>query len=346
MSPVSRPDEMHSRSSNFLNAPLRPKVSVCMPNYNYSQYLSEAIESVLRQSYSNFEFLIIDDCSTDNSLEIIKHYAEKDKRISVWVNRENIGQSRNLNLCLNHARGDYIKFVFSDDVLSSLDALKRMVDIFESDSNITLVASSRYSINESSEILGVLSEYKDGVACNGIDIIKDCLITQTNKIGEPSAVMFQKKYAQRGFNEKYNKNVDWEMWFHILEQGKFVYIDEPLCSFRTHPRQLTKQYLTKKNYFAEPYLMLKEYGSKPYMDYSVWGKTYLHYVPAYEIWNIYKKSRRITLLSALSIIRTQYGIAKFVVFYPLYKAYRAYLSAQKRIKKLDQKHGHGNTQSF
>jgi glycosyltransferase involved in cell wall biosynthesis len=303
-----------------------------MPNYNCSRYLPEAIESVLKQSYSNFEFIIIDDCSTDSSLEIINHYAVKDKRITVRVNRENMGQVRNLNLCLKHARGDYVKYVFSDDMLFSNDALKKMVEILESDDDIALVASSRYSIDESSKIVGVLSGYQGGITCSGTDVIKDCLITHTNKIGEPTVVMFRKKHALRGFDEKYNKNVDWEMWFHILEHGKFVYIDEPLCSFRTHPSQLTKQYMEKKLYFEEPYYMLKDYVKKPYMDYSIWGKIYIYYVPAYEIWNIYRKSHRITMLTALSIIRSQYGIVKFILLYPLYKTFKAYFHTQKRIK--------------
>ena len=314
--------------------PLKPKVSVCMPNYNCSRYLPEAIESVLRQSYENFEFIIIDDCSTDNSLEIIKRYAAKDDRIIVRANSVNIGQAKNLNLCLKHARGDYVKFVFSDDLLSSDDALKKMVKILDINNDITLVASSRYLINEFSTVVGIQAGYKGGIMCSGTEIIKDCLITQTNKIGEPTVVMFRKKNAERGFNEKYNKNVDWEMWFHILEQGRFAYIDEPLCAFRRHPLQLTKLYLEKELYFEEPYYMLKDYVDKPYMNFSMCGKKYLFYVPAFEIWNLYKKGHKISLRDALHKIQEQYGMIKFVLYYPLYKIYKGHLSAQKRIKKI------------
>ena len=312
----------------------KPKVSVCMPNYNCSRYLPEAIESVLKQSYTDFEFIIIDDCSTDDSLDIIKRYAEKDKRIIVHKNERNVGQTKNLNLCLREARGDYIKFVFSDDTLVSDDAVKKMVEVLESNDQIALVASARYSINEFSTVLGVISGYKDGITCGGTEIIKDCLLTQTNKIGEPTSSLFRKKHVERGFNEKYNKNQDWEMWFHILEQGSFSYIDQPLCSFRTHPLQLTNLYMKNGLYFAEPYYILKDYAEKPYMHSSKWEKMYLYYLPAFEIWNRYKKGRTITLRKAIDKIHEHYGVTKYILFYPIYKIYRAYLSTQKRIKKI------------
>src|SRR5512143_1505875 len=140
---------------------MAPKVSVCMPNYNFAQYLPEAIESVLKQSYTNYEFIIIDNCSTDNSADIIKRYAESDSRIQFSVNKYNIGMVNNLNLCLKKAQGDYIKFLFSDDMLASDKAVERMVSILDSDQEIALVATSRYLIDDRSNIKKVISEYQE-----------------------------------------------------------------------------------------------------------------------------------------------------------------------------------------
>jgi glycosyltransferase involved in cell wall biosynthesis len=304
-----------------------------MPTYNCSRYLPEAIESVLRQSYSDFEFIIIDDCSTDNSVELIGKYVEKDKRITLRVNERNVGQAKNLNLCLNHAKGDYIKFVFSDDVLVSDKSLEKLVSVLDKDHKVALVTTARYLIDEKSNILKMLSEYEETITCSGTDIIKECLLEQKNKIGEPTAVLFRRKYAVRGFNEKYNQNVDWEMWLHILEQGKFAYIHEPLCSFRTHPNQQTKLNVKKQVHLIEPFYLLQDYGKKPYINFSVAKRTYIEYVPAFEIWKYYKKYRRITMRSALEKIHVQYGIAKFFVLYPMYKLYKGYLSAMRRISK-------------
>jgi glycosyltransferase involved in cell wall biosynthesis len=310
---------------------MKPKVSVCMPNYNCSRYLPEAIESVLKQSYADYEFIIIDDCSTDDSLEIIGRYASKDGRIKLLINSENIGQAKNLNACLKQTTGEYIKFVFSDDVLHSADAIKKMVDVLNSNEDIALVASARYSIDETSSVIGVLSSYKNGMVCGGTDVIKDCLFTNTNKIGEPTVVMFRKKHAHRGFDEKYNLNVDWEMWFHILEQGKFAYIDEPLCSFRNHPFQQTRLSREKQIHLVEPFYMLNAYGKKPYLHCSFFQEIYLFYVPAINIWNLYRKYHAITRDTAFQKIANQYGVTKFICNYPIYKIYKAYVSVQKRV---------------
>jgi len=70
----------------------KPLISVLMPNYNSEKYLNEAIESILNQTYENFEFIILDDCSTDNSWKIIQEYAKKDKRINIFRNEKNLGR--------------------------------------------------------------------------------------------------------------------------------------------------------------------------------------------------------------------------------------------------------------
>jgi glycosyltransferase involved in cell wall biosynthesis len=303
-----------------------------MPNYNCSRYLPEAIESVLKQSYIDFEFIIIDDCSTDESLGIIKNYAQKDRRIVVRVNNKNIGQAKNLNLCLKYSKGEYIKFVFSDDMLFSADAIKKMVEILDADNEIALVASARYSIDEKTDVRGILSDYKGNIKSLGTEIIKDSLFSQRNKIGEPSVVMFRRRFAKRGFNEKYNQNVDWEMWFHILEQGNFAYIDEPLCSFRTHLLQQTSLNREKQIHLIEPFYLLRDYAQKPYVDFLMFKKAYVLYLPAYEIWREFKKFRRISLLAAIRKIHRHYNLFKFIAIYPIFKIYKTTMSIMRRLK--------------
>jgi len=92
-----------------------PLVSVLMTAYNRDQYISEAIESVLASTYSNFELIIVDDCSKDNTAQIARRYAEKDSRIQVYVNDENLDQFPNRNKAAQYAKGKYIKYLDSDD---------------------------------------------------------------------------------------------------------------------------------------------------------------------------------------------------------------------------------------
>lgn len=313
---------------------VNPKVSVCMPTYNYARYLPEAIESVLKQNYTDYEFIIIDDCSTDNSVEVIRSYANKDRRISLIINECNLGQAKNLNKCLNHAQGEYIKFVFSDDFLISDRALERLVSVLDQDPDIALVTTARYFVDEKSNILETLSEYEASIVCIGTEVVRDCLLEQKNKIGEPTSVLFRKKHAKRGFNENYNQNVDMEMWFHILEQGKFAYIHEPLCSFRTHSNQQTKLNVEKGTHFADLFRIWNDYNQKPYVRFSLVRRAYAAYFPAFEIWKFYKKYHRITLHTAINKIHSQFGIAKFVVLFPVFRIYRTHMSIKRRVRKL------------
>ena len=93
-----------------------PLVSVIMPSYNHERYISEAIESVLNQTFTDFEFIIIDDASKDKSKELIKAYEEQDSRIRAFFHKENKGIARTMNECLEESKGNFIAFFASDDV--------------------------------------------------------------------------------------------------------------------------------------------------------------------------------------------------------------------------------------
>ena len=137
---------------------MTPKVTVCMPTYNFAPFLAEAIESVLAQTFTNFEFLIIDDRSEDGSAAIIQEYAERDRRIVFVVNDRNLGMVRNWNACLQQARGAYVKYLFGDDKLSTRESLAKMVSVLDRDPSVALVASARNVIDDRSKLLFVRSE--------------------------------------------------------------------------------------------------------------------------------------------------------------------------------------------
>lgn len=107
-----------------------PLVSVLMTVYNREKYIAEAIESVLASSYSNFELIIVDDCSSDKSVEIAQSYKTKDDRIKVYVNKNNLGQFKNRNKATSYAKGEYIKYLDSDDIIYPY-GLQVMVEAME-----------------------------------------------------------------------------------------------------------------------------------------------------------------------------------------------------------------------
>jgi glycosyltransferase involved in cell wall biosynthesis len=126
-----------------------PLVSVLMTAYNREKYLAEAIDSVLSSRYENFELIILDDCSKDNTLEIARYYASKDDRIRVYVNEKNLGDYPNRNKAASFAKGKYLKYLDADDLMYPycLDSLVYfmeqcpeagyglMVDLHSSDGN-------------------------------------------------------------------------------------------------------------------------------------------------------------------------------------------------------------------
>ncbi|MBN1251708.1 MAG: glycosyltransferase family 2 protein [Bacteroidales bacterium] len=95
----------------------QPFVSVLMTAFNREKYIGEAIESVIASSYQNWELIIVDDCSIDKTVEIAKSYAEKDKRIKVYINEKNLGDYPNRNMAASYAKGKYIKYLDSDDYI-------------------------------------------------------------------------------------------------------------------------------------------------------------------------------------------------------------------------------------
>ena len=217
-----------------------PRISVLIPTYNYARYLPEAIESVLEQDWRDLELLISDDGSTDGSREVIARYAAKDSRIRFQIHPTNLGMVQNWNWCLSEARGEYIKFLFGDDKLASRQALGKLLELLETNPSATLAASARYVLGEKSEVLDLWDDFRKSGMHNGSEVIVRCLNETGNLIGEPSAALFRKRDAARGFNLRYRQLVDLEFWFHLLEQGDFIYTPEPLCCFRQHPGQQTE----------------------------------------------------------------------------------------------------------
>ena len=312
---------------------MKPKVSVCIPTYNYAKYLPETIESILAQTFTDFELIIIDDCSTDHTKDIGLYYASKDKRISFSVNPSNIGMVRNWNVCLSETKGDYIKFVFGDDLLSHKEAIAKMADVLDSNNNIALVSSARKIIDEISKEKKIWSSFRNITAAEGTEIINKCLYEQKNLIGEPSSVMFRRHNAIRGFNEKYKHLVDLEMWFHLLEQGDFSYIGEPLTSFRIHQGQQTNKNWENADELDDTQYLLDDYVHKSYVNMSRFQKNYVIYDYNYQRWKAYKE-KRISKQQAFEKINRSYDLAEFYIFLPLYKIYKPFVKLNKHVQHI------------
>jgi glycosyltransferase involved in cell wall biosynthesis len=240
-----------------------PKVSVLVPTYNYARYLPEAIESVLAQDFQDYELLIVDDCSTDESAVVIRRYAGKDTRIQAHIHPANLGMVPNWNYCLQQARGEYVQFLFGDDKFATSQTLGKMARLLDETPGATLAVAARNIIDEQSRVLEVAAHLGATGRQEGLEVITRCLETNRNLIGEPSVVMFRRRFASRGFSAEYRQIPDMEMWFHLLEQGDAVYTNEPLYSFRKHALQQTEMNRVNAVGLQEQILLLAEYFEHP-----------------------------------------------------------------------------------
>jgi len=244
-----------------------PKVSILVPTYNFARFLPETIDSILEQDFRDFELLISDDCSTDDSAGVIAGYAARDSRIRFQIHPANLGMVQNWNWCLSQARGEYIKFVFGDDKLAGPQALAKLVGLLETNASASLAVSARNIIDENSKVGDVWDHLGPPGLYPGRKVIEKCWeLISCNLIGEPTAVLFRKRDATRGFDIRYRQIVDLEMWFHLLEKGDLIHTSEALCCFRRHEQQQTK--VNNNGNFSERECMrfFIAYGHKTYKD--------------------------------------------------------------------------------
>ncbi len=215
-----------------------PLVTVLMPVYNGGEYLRLSIESILRQTYRDFEFLIINDCSTDNSLKIIEAF--NDKRIIIYNNENNLGQTKSLNVGLKLAKGKYIARMDADDMAFSMWLDKLVKYILE---HPEYVAVSSYAavidgLGNPQKILKTPNNFQEvivnlffGKAMNHVGALlnKEIIL----KIG--------------GYNEDFSVAQDYELWSSLIRMGyQIINIPDILVSVRVHENSFGFMEETKK----------------------------------------------------------------------------------------------------
>lgn len=221
------------------------KVSICIPVYNGSAYLDTCIESAVKQTYSDFEIIIVDDQSTDNSIEVIKKWQEKYNNIFLYINEINQGLTGNWNACMDYASGEWIKFLFQDDYLKE-DCLEKMM---KHSQQAPIISCDRTFIFENSVDDVTKAQYVKLSSptiefhLQGPEFISAATISRkviqrnsSNFIGEPTSVLFRKDQVNTigKFNHDYKQICDLEYWIRISSQSGLFHIPENLAFFRVH----------------------------------------------------------------------------------------------------------------
>ena len=211
----------------------QPQITVALPVYNGEQYIAFAIESVLSQTFSDYELLILDNCSTDNTLNIIEKF--NDSRIRLIVNTKNLGMIGNWNLAVSLATGNYIKILSHDDLLAP-SCLAEQINGFlmHPNQNIGIVTCKKRIINET----GVTVMPGFGIfgltrVINGQRAIKKTIRAGRNIIGEPSVVLLDMALLRASGNfEQPQFTPDIKMWFKMLKTSNLLFLNKNLASYR------------------------------------------------------------------------------------------------------------------
>ena len=216
-----------------------PKISLIMSVYNGEDYLAETVESVLCQTFTEWEFIIINDCSTDNTSKILAEYASKDARVKVHTNETNLRLPSSLNKALSLAEGKYIARMDADDICMP-DRLQKQYDFMEANPNVDL-SSCRFLTLKN----GVYSS--GGCGGKGDSESIKALLLVTNPILHPGIIAKADVIKELGYDKNFTCTEDMELWIRFVLNNKRVEIlSEYLMIYRLHDKQITETTLDKQ----------------------------------------------------------------------------------------------------
>jgi glycosyltransferase involved in cell wall biosynthesis len=315
---------------------MKPIVSVCIPTYNGSQFLHECIDSILSQTFHDFQLLIVDDRSFDNTVDIAKEYAAKDSRIKVVVNSQNLGLVGNWNRCLEIAEGEWIKFVFQDDLLAP-ECIEKM--LLATRSGKPIVYCDRNFIFEAQTLEATKQEYLSHLSVQHIfGEVTEISAQQyvefalknigINFVGEPTSMMFHRSVFDRfgSFNPHLIMICDFEFYTRIAIHTGIVRVPEKLASFRVHGKAASA--VSKDNRFYRGWVLdklifihdfahniayapLREVAKQSQPEIDIFEMFELHALSAWKI------ARRERYFAEESALLPESELAKIIKFYPL-----------------------------
>lgn len=241
-----------------------PLVSVIVPNYNHALYLRERVDSILKQSYQNFEIILLDDCSTDNSRDIIESY-RNDTRISqIIYNKENSGSPfKQWRKGVETAKGEYIWIAESDDTALP-NFLSTLVPQLDNNPKAVLVFSHSFLISSDGSKINKDFHHNSGnniIIHNGNRFAKHIMTTH-NYIYNASMVVFRRSaflQVEGTTYQNYRSCGDWALWMSMCLQGQVIEVCQKLSCFRQHQNKVTVKASRTGNDWQEVSVILSSF---------------------------------------------------------------------------------------
>lgn len=209
-----------------------PSVSVCVPVRNGGRFLGETVRSVLDQTYRDFELVVLDNASTDDTAAVARSFA--DPRVRVERATSPLSLPDNWNRAVQLTRAPLVKLVCADDLLHPR-CLELQVGPMEADPGLAVVAARRHMIDEYSRVIVPRRGLSGLVGVRtGVEVARRVVRLGTNPIGEGANVMFRREdfAAAGGFRTERQHIMDLDMWMRLLQYGEFLGLPEPLAAFR------------------------------------------------------------------------------------------------------------------
>ncbi|GAX92001.1 glycosyltransferase family 2 protein [Effusibacillus lacus] len=218
-----------------------PKVSVIIPTYNRGSFVIHAIESVLAQTFKDYEIIVVDDGSADNTRELVKKYGDKVR----YIHQKNQGPSAARNTGIRHAKGKYIAFCDSDDRFLP-DKLQKQMDYIKRHPDCRFLYTWYYNVDAE----GRRTKLRKPTKCKGREHLQYCLFTRRFTIRTSTVLIHKKCFQKVGmFNEKYLYSQDWDMWLRLASRYRGDCLQEPLSEYLLHGNNRSS--LSVKTYHPE-----------------------------------------------------------------------------------------------
>jgi len=234
----------------------KPLVTVLMAVYNGEKYLKECVTSILQQTFTDFEFLIINDGSTDKSVEIIESF--NDSRIKFVNNPRNIGVIKVLNKAISLIQGEYVARMDCDDICMP-DRLEKEVAVLSSNSDISVVSANVVLIDADGKEIGCWPE--DINTKNNEEIYR--MLPYENCIANPTVMMRSTSLIKHGYNSFQKSSEDWDLWLRMASDNeKFHKINEVLVKYRIHSASITVGFNRKNIYRKKNSIQLRYFWSR------------------------------------------------------------------------------------
>jgi glycosyltransferase involved in cell wall biosynthesis len=236
-----------------------PACTVAIPVYNQRDFIAHTVRSALDQDIADLEILVVDNASSDDTGNVVRGIAAGNARVRYVRHPANIGMARNFSACISLAKGEFVQILCADDALEP-GCTAALVDALTRHPECVLAACGRILTDESLRPIRTARARRRREVVPGRVLLRECFV-YANRIGEPTAVMFRRDAAARGFHPDYRQAVDLEMWMHLLTRGAAVLLPEALCRIRQHAGQTSHENVRSGKVVEDKRRLFQDYGA-------------------------------------------------------------------------------------